>query len=188
MYFKAIIFYHFLGVVIVYHEWNHMEGLKVYFQLKIGQDVTINQWGWTLEKHTRNSVVRCKFSINVLIGNYILNSNSTFTAQNTYKLSLGTVLRTNVHETTHMHITQSLKISVSLFYSYILFLTKNGNIHLDHPPYSQDLAPNGFCLFPKFKLTLKRRRFATTEDIQNSMTKVLKIIPKVLWAMAASLG
>lgn len=92
----------------------------------------------------------------------------------------GTVLRTSVYETTHTHITQSLKKSVSLFYSYILFLTKNGNTHLDHPPYSQDLAPNGFCLFPKFKFTLKRRRFATTEDIQNSMTKVLKIIPKML--------
>lgn len=92
----------------------------------------------------------------------------------------GTVLRTSVYETTHTHVTQSLKKSVSLFYSYILFLTKNGNTHLDHPPYSQDLAPNGFCLFPKFKFTLKRRRFATTEDIQNSMTKVLKIIPKML--------
>lgn len=94
----------------------------------------------------------------------------------------GTVLRTSVlYETIHMHITQLLKKNQSHYFivtSY--FLTKNGNTHLDHPPYSQDLAPNGFCLFPKFKFTLKRRRFATTEDIQNSMTKVLKIIPKVL--------
>ena len=151
--------------------------------------MTINQWGWTLEKHTRNSLVRCKFSPSMSLQEIpylipvILSLLKIF-----IKFPFGTALRTSVYETTHTYRSQSLKTSVSLFYSYIISLTKTGNTHLDHPPYSQDLAPNGFCLFPKFKFTLKRRWFATTEDIQNSMTKVLKIIPKAFWAMAASLG
>lgn len=121
-----------------------------------------------------------------LTRDYLLNSTDSL-LKILINFLFGTVLRTSVYEAPHTHNSTSQK-SVSLFYSYILFLTKNGNTHLDHPPYSQDLAPNGFCLFPNFKFTLKRRRFATTEDIQNSMTKVLKIIPKVLWAMAALLG
>jgi hypothetical protein len=35
-----------------------------------------------------------------------------------------------------------------------------------HPPYSPDLAPCDFFLFPKIKLKLKGRRFDTNEEIQ----------------------
>jgi hypothetical protein len=37
---------------------------------------------------------------------------------------------------------------------------------IPHPPYSHDLAPCDFFLFPKMKLKLKGRRFDTTEEIQ----------------------
>jgi transposase len=37
---------------------------------------------------------------------------------------------------------------------------------IPHPPYSPDLAPFDFFLFPKMKLTLKGRRFETIEEIQ----------------------
>jgi histone-lysine N-methyltransferase SETMAR len=35
-----------------------------------------------------------------------------------------------------------------------------------HPPYSPDLAPAAFFLFPKLKTTLKGCRFQTIEKIQ----------------------
>jgi hypothetical protein len=35
-----------------------------------------------------------------------------------------------------------------------------------HPPYSSQLAPCDFALFPKFKMKLKGRRFETVSDIQ----------------------
>jgi hypothetical protein len=37
---------------------------------------------------------------------------------------------------------------------------------IPHPPYSPDLAPYDFFLFPKIKLKLKGRQFDTTEEIQ----------------------
>jgi hypothetical protein len=42
-----------------------------------------------------------------------------------------------------------------------------------HQPYSPDLAPCDFFLFPKTKLKLKGRRFATTEDIQAESQRFL---------------
>jgi transposase len=44
---------------------------------------------------------------------------------------------------------------------------------IPHPPYSPDLAPCEFFLFPKMKLKLKGRRFDTTEEIQAKSQKVL---------------
>jgi len=46
------------------------------------------------------------------------------------------------------------------------FLAKNKISVIPHPPYSPDLAPCDFFLFPKMKLKLKGRRFGTTEEIQ----------------------
>jgi len=47
---------------------------------------------------------------------------------------------------------------------------------MEHPPYSTDLAPNDFWLFPKIKSALKGRRFQDTEDIQRNVTTTLKAI------------
>ena len=47
-----------------------------------------------------------------------------------------------------------------------------------HPPYSPDLAPCDFFLFPKLKLRMKGRRFDTIEEIQEESQRVLDTIPK----------
>jgi histone-lysine N-methyltransferase SETMAR len=52
------------------------------------------------------------------------------------------------------------------------FLAKNKIAVIPHPPYSPDLAPCDFFLFPKMKLKLKGRRFDTIEEIQAETQKV----------------
>jgi transposase len=42
---------------------------------------------------------------------------------------------------------------------------------MDHAPYSPDLAPAPFWLFPKLKNVLKGKRFLSTEDIKSSVKK-----------------
>jgi hypothetical protein len=42
-----------------------------------------------------------------------------------------------------------------------------------HPPYSPDLAPCHFALFPKLKMKLKDPRFETVSDIQRESQAVL---------------
>jgi hypothetical protein len=44
------------------------------------------------------------------------------------------------------------------------------------PPYSPDLAPCDFFLFPKMKLRLKGRRFDTIEEIQAESQEVLNTL------------
>jgi hypothetical protein len=45
-----------------------------------------------------------------------------------------------------------------------------------HPPYSPDLAPCDFALFPKLKMKLKGRRFETVSDIHRESQAVLDSI------------
>jgi transposase len=57
------------------------------------------------------------------------------------------------------------------------FLAKNETTVVPQPPYSPDLAPAGFFLFPKLKSTLKGRRFDTFDKIQkNSMKELFAIL------------
>jgi len=53
------------------------------------------------------------------------------------------------------------------------FLAHNSIITLLHLPYSPDLAPCNFFLFPKMKLQLKGRRFDRPEEIQRESQNVL---------------
>jgi len=53
------------------------------------------------------------------------------------------------------------------------FLAHNSIIALPQPPYSSDLAPCNFFLFPKLKLQRKGRRFDTVEEIQQESQNVL---------------
>jgi transposase len=48
------------------------------------------------------------------------------------------------------------------------FLAKQEKIVVPQPPYSPDLAPANFFLFPKLKSTLKGRRFKTVEEIKEN--------------------
>ena len=49
------------------------------------------------------------------------------------------------------------------------YLTKMGIKTVPHPPYSPDLAPCYFCLFPK----LRGCRYETTEEMKEAVTKVI---------------
>ena len=46
------------------------------------------------------------------------------------------------------------------------FLTRNGMTPIVHPPYSPDLAPCDFFLFPRLKRDLKGKRFGTVEEVK----------------------
>ena len=49
---------------------------------------------------------------------------------------------------------------------------------ITQPPYSPDLAPNDFWLFPTLKMGLNGTRFATMEDIKSNATAKLRKIQK----------
>jgi transposase len=58
------------------------------------------------------------------------------------------------------------------------FLASKQITVLEHPPYSPDLAPSDFFLFPKMKEILKGRHFDDTDDITSNTTAALKAIPQ----------
>jgi len=58
------------------------------------------------------------------------------------------------------------------------FLAKHNIPSFPQPPYSPDLAPCGFFLFPQLKKTMKGRRFDCVEDIQANATRQLRVITK----------
>lgn len=47
---------------------------------------------------------------------------------------------------------------------------------LEHPPYSPDLAPCDFYLFPKVKSALKGRHFRSVEEVKAETAKLLKAL------------
>lgn len=58
------------------------------------------------------------------------------------------------------------------------FLAKTNTTIMPQPPYSPDLAPCDFFLFPKLKRPMKGRRFATIADIKSASLTELQSIPK----------
>ncbi|GFW54045.1 histone-lysine n-methyltransferase setmar-like protein [Trichonephila clavipes] len=58
------------------------------------------------------------------------------------------------------------------------FLTKHGTIQVAHPPYSPDMSPPDFFLFPKIKNTLRGHRFQDIYTIKQNSTQQLQAIPK----------
>ena len=61
--------------------------------------------------------------------------------------------------------------------SVIEFLAKKGIPVVPQLPYSPDLSPCDFFLFPKLKFNLKGRHFGTVENIEKAVTNQLKAIP-----------
>ena len=51
------------------------------------------------------------------------------------------------------------------------FLTKHEKTVFPQPPYSPDLAPADFFLFPQLKSSLKGRRFQTIEETEENWTR-----------------
>jgi len=58
------------------------------------------------------------------------------------------------------------------------FLARKQVCMLHHPPYSPDLSPCDYFLFPKLKLPLKGRLFEDVQDIQATVTSSLWAIPQ----------
>jgi transposase len=58
------------------------------------------------------------------------------------------------------------------------FLAKHSIPVIQQPPYSPDLAPCDFWLFPQLKMVLKGKRFNGIETIHANTTKHLENIPK----------
>ena len=53
------------------------------------------------------------------------------------------------------------------------YLTKMDIKTISHPPYSPDLAPCDFWLFPKLKENLRGCRYETIEEMKEAVTKVI---------------
>ena len=58
------------------------------------------------------------------------------------------------------------------------FLAKQKIVQLRQPPYSPDIAPCDFWMFPKLKMALNGKRFDDIETVQSNATRELKAIPK----------
>jgi histone-lysine N-methyltransferase SETMAR len=58
------------------------------------------------------------------------------------------------------------------------FLATKSITKMDHPPYSSDLTPCDFRLFPKLKNALTGQRFTDIPDIQRNVTTLLRGIPE----------
>ena len=56
------------------------------------------------------------------------------------------------------------------------YLTQMGIKTVPHPPYSPDLAPCNFWLFPKLKENLRGNRYSTIEDMKEAVTRVLNTL------------
>ena len=56
------------------------------------------------------------------------------------------------------------------------YLTKMGIKTVPHLPYSPDLAPCDFCLFPKLKEKLRGCRYETIEEMKEAVTKVIDML------------
>jgi transposase len=68
------------------------------------------------------------------------------------------------------------------------FLAKHGIPVARQGPYSPDMAPCGFWLFPKLKRPLKGSRFDSREDIMQNATKEVRNLPEVLPAVEGTMG
>jgi len=58
------------------------------------------------------------------------------------------------------------------------FFTKHEATVVPQSPYSPDLTPAEFFLFPKLKSSLKDRRFQTVEEIEESSIRDFRAIPQ----------
>jgi len=55
-------------------------------------------------------------------------------------------------------------------------LGKYGWQVLPHPPYSSDMSPPAFDLFPKLKNPLREKRFRGIEEVSNEVTQIIRRI------------
>ena len=61
------------------------------------------------------------------------------------------------------------------------FFVKHQITQVTQPPYKPHLASCDFCLSPKPKAPLKRKRFQTVDEIQKNMTGLLMATGRIVW-------
>jgi transposase len=59
---------------------------------------------------------------------------------------------------------------------YRKFLEKYGSQVLPHPPYSPDMSPPAFDLFPKLKKPFSGKRFRSIEEASNEVARAIRRI------------
>ena len=67
-------------------------------------------------------------------------------------------------------------------------MAKNNTTIMPQPPYSPDLAPCDFFLWPKLKKSMKGRRFAAIEEIKTASLEELKAIPESAYLLIRSVS
>jgi histone-lysine N-methyltransferase SETMAR len=68
----------------------------------------------------------------------------------------------------------------------VLAKGKLRNLHyelLEHPPYSPNLAPSDFCLFPNLKLFLVGQRFSFNQKATAAVGGILHILQRTTTGM-----
>jgi transposase len=68
------------------------------------------------------------------------------------------------------------------------FLAEKNILVITQPPYSPDLAPSDFLLFPALKMDLNGTRSSIIEDIKSNGTAELRKIPNKPSAAASNNG
>ena len=63
-------------------------------------------------------------------------------------------------------------------HSIQVFLASHGIPVVQQPPYSPDMAPCDFWLFPQLKTVLKGKRFEDVDAIKKNVTSTLNTFPK----------
>jgi len=63
-------------------------------------------------------------------------------------------------------------------YSIQVFLASHGIPVIQQPPYSPEMAPCDFWLFPQLKTVLKGKRFEDIDTIKKNVMSTLNTIPK----------
>ena len=84
--------------------------------------------------------------------------------------------KTIVHEIVSEDLAMR-KICAKLVPKVLTYLTRIGVTTIPQPPYSPDLAPADFFLFPRLKRELKGRHLGTLDNIQATTTTLLNSIP-----------
>ena len=69
------------------------------------------------------------------------------------------------------------------------YLTKMSIKTVPHPPYSPDIAPSDFCLFPKLKEKLRGYCYEIIEEMKKVVTKVIDTLTQGLpWGFPEVVG
>ncbi|UYV82242.1 K02A2.6-like [Cordylochernes scorpioides] len=83
-------------------------------------------------------------------------------------------VRTDIKDTVKLHHDNATSHTAFIITN---FLARSNTPVIPHPPYSPDLAPCDFFLFPRLKREMKGKHWETVENIQHHVTTFLRSIP-----------